>query len=116
MNGSNLAAKRLAEGLAEFAASVDCCARPNLDKRAVRAADLVAMVDALNVRVYERAFFLRCFRDEEDVADKFVEMFGVDGAGGGLAVPGMCLLKGFVFFCVCVGVGGSTSFKGNREK
>lgn len=78
VNGSNLQAKELSERIRDFERRVDCCARPNLDKMQVKPSDLLALVDELNVKIYERAFYLRCFKDEEAVPNKYVELFKVE--------------------------------------
>lgn len=77
VNASNLQAKQLSELITEFENQVDCCRKPNLDKKQVTCEDLVNFIDNLNVKIYERAFFLKCFKNEDLVPGKFADMFGV---------------------------------------
>lgn len=78
VNASNLQAKQLSEHIKEFEKRVDCCTKPNLDKMKVLPSDLLEFIDKLNLEIYERGYFLKCFNNEELVPTKYAEMFKSD--------------------------------------
>ena len=71
VNGSNLQAKELSQLIAEYEVRIEACERPNLDKMRVLPGDLVEFFEQLNMRIYERAYFLKCFKDDELVPLKY---------------------------------------------
>ncbi len=89
VNGSNLQAKKLSEHITEFEKRLDCCQHPNLDKSQVLPKDLVVNLEELNLEIYERGFYLKCFKGENVVPEKFLELFGRhDEMSDGVVIQG----------------------------
>jgi hypothetical protein len=67
VNLSNNQAKQLNEMLNNFERMIDACERPNLDKETVTPNDLIQYFDKINLKMYERAAFLDCLLNKNNV-------------------------------------------------
>lgn len=71
VNESNAAAKELSNLIEEFDVWVDACRHPNLDKKNVKPQDLIEFFEKINKHIYDRAVFLKCFKEETQVPIRF---------------------------------------------
>lgn len=71
VNESNTSAKELNNLIDEFDVWVDACRHPNLDKKSVSPKDLIEFFEKINKQIYNRAVYLKCIKEENQVPLRF---------------------------------------------
>ncbi|RNA29598.1 coiled-coil domain-containing protein [Brachionus plicatilis] len=74
VNESNASAKELNSLIEEFDVWIDACKHPNLDKKNVSPKDLIEFFEKINKQIYDRAVFLKCFKEETQVPLRFTKV------------------------------------------